>query len=267
MTEAITALQAGDLEKAMTAAKGAVRDAPGDVEARAQLFLLFCVSGDWDRAEAQLETLMTAGAEQHPIWAQFSMLLKLEARRREVYASGEVPTIVGEPEEWMTAFGKAFSMHQQGDIAGAQALRDQALSDAPAAAGSVGETSIEWIMDGDARLGPMLEAILPTEGDYVWIPFSRLGSFQIEKPTQINNLIWAPAHFTWTSGEVVHGFVPVRYIGTEGTQDAEMLQSRKTEWKEVAEGVFEGLGQKVLMSADDDFPILDIREARLEGHI
>lgn len=267
MSDAITLLQGGDLAKAMTEAKTAVRDAPGDIEARARLFLFFCISGEWDRAEAQLEALTTAGERQSPIWKQFEMLLRMEGRRREVYANAEVPTIVGDPEDWMTAFGKAFSMHQQGDVAGGEALRQQALEDAPAMAGKVGDVPVPWIMDGDARLGPMLEAILPTEGDYVWIPFSRLGSFRIEKPTQLNNLIWAPAHFTWSDGKVLHGFVPVRYIGTEtaANGDAEMLQSRKTEWKEAGEGIFEGIGQKVLMSADDDFPILDIREARFEG--
>ena len=264
-SDALSLLQEGDLEAALSTAKVAVRDNPGDVEGRARLFQMFCLNGEWERAEAQLEALMTAGQQEHPIWKQFEMLLRLEARRREVYANGEVPTIVGEPEDWMAAFGKAFGMHQSGDIAGAQELRDQALEDAPATPCVIGDREVPWIMDGDARLGPMLEAILPTEGDYVWIPFSVLGSFRIEKPSQINHFVWVPAHFVWSDGKMLHGFVPVRYIGSEAAGDPALALSQRTDWQERGENIFEGRGQKVLMSAEDDFSILDIREARFGG--
>lgn len=264
-SDAISTLQEGDLDAALSKAKIAVRDNPADIEARAQLFQMFCINGEWDRAKAQLEALMQAGQEEHPIWMQFAMLLRLEERRREIYANGEVPTIVGEPEDWMAAFGKSFGMHQSGDIEGAQALRDQALEDAPATPCVIGEREVPWLMDGDARLGPMLEAILPTEGDYVWIPFSRLGSFRIEKPSQLNHLIWVPAHFVWSDGKTLHGFVPVRYIGSEAAGEPDISLARKTDWDDRGDGIFEGRGQKVLMSAEDDFPVLDIREARFGG--
>lgn len=264
-TESLSLLQEGDLSAALTKAKMAVRDAPGDIEARARLFHMFCINGEWDRATAQLEALMTAGQAEHPIWRQFEMLMRMEARRRDVFATGDVPTIVGDPEDWMAAFGKAFSLHQSGDVAGGAALRDQALEDAPAHSCVVGDREVPWLMDGDARLGPMLEAFLPTEGDYVWIPLSRLGSFRIEKPSQLNHLVWVPAHFTWTDGKTLHGFVPVRYVGSETAGDPELSLARRTDWVDCGEDVFEGRGQKVLLSAEDDFPLLDIREARFGG--
>ena len=36
---------------------------------------------------------------------------------------------------------------------------------------------------------------------------SALTSLRIEKPSQINHFVWAPAHFTWSDGRVLHGFV------------------------------------------------------------
>ena len=98
-------------------------------------------------------------------------------------------------------------------------LREQALAKVTPTSGRIGRTEFDWIMDGDARLGPMLEAFLPTEADYCWIPFTLLGSLQIEKPRQINHFIWAPAHFTWRDGNVLHGFIPARYVGSESTDD------------------------------------------------
>ncbi len=249
----------------MSAAKAAVKAAPGDVEARAVLFQMFCINGEWDRASAQLEALMAAGQDQHPIWIQFKMLMRMEERRREVYSTGEVPTIVGEPADWMVPFGKAFGMHQSGDHTGAAELREQALADAPATAFAIGDVEGDWLMDGDARLGPMLEAFLPTEGDYVWIPFSTLGSFRVEKPSQLNHFVWVPATFVWSDGKQLHGFIPTRYMGTENSGDAGLKLARQTDWIEKGEDIFEGMGQRVLMSAEDDFSILDIREARFRS--
>jgi len=264
MTDALSALKEGDLEAALSQAKAAVRNNPGDVDARAQLFQLFCLSGEWDRAKAQLEALMTSGPIQSPIWKQFEMLLRLEQRRREVYANAEVPTIVGEPEDWMAAFGKAFAMHQSGDVAGGQTLRSEALEQVRLSAGRIGNAEFDWIMDGDSRLGPMLEAFLPTEADYCWVPFGVLGSFQVEKPSQVNHFVWVPAHFTWKDGTVLHGFVPTRYMDSEKTGDPAHALARGTDWVDRGGEVFEGRGQRVLMTAEDDFPLLDIREARFK---
>lgn len=261
MTDAVSLLKDGDFAAALAEAKNGVKNAPGDVDARARLFQLFCLGGEWDRAEAQLDALMTSGMAQAPIWKQFQILLRMERRRREIYKTGEAPTIVGEPADWMVSFAKAFGLHQTGDVAGGAKLREAALADAPATAGRIGDQEFAWIMDGDSRLGPMLEAILPTEGDYCWVPFTALGSLRIEKPTQINHFVWVPAHFTWVDGRVLHGYVPTRYIGSEASSPEHKL-ARGTDWVEAGGEVFEGRGQRVLLTAEDDFPILDIREAR-----
>lgn len=262
ITDTVNLLKDGDLQGALATAKAAVREKPGDTEARARLFQLFALDGDWDRAEAQLDALGTAGPGQAPIWNQFRILMRLERQRRDCYATGEAPAIVGEPQDWMAGFAKSFGLHQQGDLAGAATLREEALAEAPATKGRIDGVDFDWVMDGDVRLGPMLEAMLPTEGDYCWVPFSLLGALRIERPTQVNHFIWSPAHFTWKTGEVLHGYVPTRYLETQSAGDQALKLSRGTDWVERGEGLFEGRGQRVLMSEDNDFPLLDIRDAR-----
>jgi type VI secretion system protein ImpE len=264
MSDALSLLKEGNLDAALSRAKGAVRDDPGDPEARARLFQLFCLNGEWDRAEAQLDALLTSSAVQSPIWKQFQMLLRLERQRRDAHQSAAAPAIVGEPQDWMAGFAKAFELHQAGDVAGGAAMRETALADAPARPGHVDDVEFEWLMDGDARYGPMLEAFLPTEGDYCWVPFGALTSVAIEKPSQINHFVWAPAHFTWEDGRVLHGFVPTRYVGSEASGDAAHALARGTDWIDAGGGVFVGVGQRVLMSAEGDFPLLEIREARFK---
>lgn len=262
MSDALELLKEGNLDAALSTAKGAVRDNPGDPEARARLFQLFCLNGEWDRAGAQLDALMTSASVQAPIWKQFQILLRLENERIDCHKKAEAPAIVGEPEDWMAPFAKAFEMHQSGDVAGGATLRAEALESASAAAGEIAHTEFDWLMDGDARYGPMLEAFLPTEGDYCWVPFTALTSLRVEKPSQVNHFIWAPTHFTWKDGRVLHGYVPTRYFATEALGKPELSLSRGTEWIDAGSDVFTGAGQRVLMSADDDFPILEIREAR-----
>lgn len=265
MTDALLALKEGNLDAALSQAKAAVRGDPGDIDARARLLLMFCLSGEWDRADAQLQALLTSGPMEAPIWKQYQMLLRLEQQRRDAFGTGEVPAIVGEPQDWMAGFGKAFTLHQSGDVAGGAALRAEALEAVPPTAGQIGGTEFDWIMDGDSRLGPMLEAFLPTEADYCWVPFSLLESLQVEKPSQIIHFLWAPAHFTWKDGIVLHGFVPTRYIDTEAAGDPALSLARGTEWVDRGDEVFEGRGQRVLLTAEDDFPLLEIREARFTG--
>lgn len=262
MSEALSKLKDGNLEAALSEAKAAVRGDPGDVDARARLFQLFCLSGEWDRAEAQLDALLTSGPTEAPIWKQYQMLLRLEKQRREIFRTGEVPAIVGDPQDWMAAFGKAFTLHQSGDVAGGKALRDQAMEGVPATPGRIGRIEFAWIMDGDSRLGPMLEAFLPTEADYCWVPFNLLGSLQVEKPTQINHFVWVPAHFTWKDGILLHGFIPTRYMDSEKSGDPVHALARGTDWVDKGDGVFEGRGQRVLLTEEDDVPVLDIREVR-----
>ncbi|MEM7188363.1 MAG: type VI secretion system accessory protein TagJ [Pseudomonadota bacterium] len=264
MSNALESLKEGDLDTALSQAKVAVRDDPGDPEARARLFQLFCLNGELDRAEAQLEALMTASQQQAPIWAQFKILMTLEKQRIELHETATAPAIVGDPEDWMAGFASAFEKHMSGDVAGGATLREEALGDAPAAAGSIDDVEFEWLMDGDGRYGPMLEAFLPTEGDYCWVPFTALTSLRIEKPSQVNHFVWAPAHFTWKDGRVLHGYVPTRYMGSESTGNPSHALARGTDWVDAGSDVFVGQGQRTLMSADEDFPVLELREARFK---
>ena len=264
MSEALERLKEGNLEAALSTAKAAVRNDPGDPDARAQLFQLFCLNGEWDRAVAQLDALMTSSQVQAPIWKQFQILVRLERQRIECHENAAAPAIVGEPADWMAPLAKAFELHQSGDVAGGAALRAEALENADAPGGEIGDVEFGWLMDGDSRYGPMLEAFLPTEGDYCWVPFSTLTSVRIEKPSQVNHFVWIPAHFTWEDGRVLHGYVPTRYHGSESAEDPNLALARGTEWVDAGSDVFTGVGQRMLLSADDDFPLLEIREARFK---
>ena len=55
------------------------------------------------------------------------------------------------------------------------------------------------------------------------------------------------------------GFIPVRYVKTENEKDDKFKLARKTEWLEIGDNYFSGVGQRVLSAGEKDFPLLDIR--------
>ena len=71
-------------------------------------------------------------------------------------------------------------------------------------------------------------------GRYYWIPFHRISEMRCDEPEDLRDFVWMPAQFTWqNSGDIVVGFVPTRYAGTEKSDDDLLKLSRKTEWKSI----------------------------------
>jgi type VI secretion system protein ImpE len=116
-------------------------------------------------------------------------------------------------------------------------------------------------MDGDNRVGPVIEAIV--NGRYYWIPFQRIGSIQIDKPEDLRDLVWMPAHFTWANGGESAGLIPTRYPGSETSADPEVRRSRKTEWLEQPGGAYVGQGQRMFFTDSGEYPLMEVRNLTL----
>ena len=59
---------------------------------------------------------------------------------------------------------------------------------------------------------------------------------------------------------VLAGEHATRYSGSEAAEDDLIRLARRTEWDELAEGVYAGLGQRMLITDRDEYPLLEIRE-------
>ena len=104
----------------------------------------------------------------------------------------------------------------------------------------------------------MLEAII--NGQYYWVPFQHIKALQIEEPADLRDVVWMPAHFVWQNGGDTVGLIPTRYPNSENHQDPALKLARSTEWQEPDEGLFVGLGQRVLSTNNNDYALMDIRE-------
>jgi type VI secretion system protein ImpE len=185
--------------------------------------------------------------------------LAAEPFRAEVFAGRRQPLVFGEPPEWV---GLLLQSNHLADTAtgndAARGLRERAFDLAPAVPGKINGEPFEWIADSDLRLGPMVEAVI--QGKYFWVPFQHVREIKIEPPTDLRDLVWLEASFTWTNGGTSAGLIPTRYPGSEAAEAALAL-ARRTEWTHRGDGAC--LGQRVLATDANEYPLLEVRHILL----
>ncbi len=251
-------LRSGDPREALETLKQEVRRSPREARLRTFLFQMFCVFGEWERAQNQLAVALELDPMALPMAQTYRATIRCELLRERVFAGSRTPTIFGEPEPWMPLLMEANRLLAAGNPDQAAGLRDEAFEQAPATSGTIDGRDFAWIADADQRLGPMLEAIV--DGKYYWAPFHRLRSLVIEAPTDLRDQVWMPATFTWANGGESVGFVPTRYPGSAAA-DSQLALARRTEWREQGDW-FIGLGQRMLATDADETPLMELR--RLE---
>lgn len=248
-------LQAGQLDEALKALQQEIRNRPDDQRLRIYLFQLESLLGRFDKALNQLQVLASLDADSMLLAQIFRPVITCELLRREVFAGNRSPLVFGEPMEWVGWLVQANAMVSRGEFEGAAKLRDQAFEAAPALPGRINGQEFEWLADADSRLGPVIEAYI--EGKYFWVPMARIQKVELEKPSDLRDMVWLPVRFTWTNGGAVPGHIPVRYPGTESSEDAGLKLARRTDWREAAFGTWLGCGQRMFATNAGDHPLLE----------
>lgn len=262
LAEAEACLRAGKPDDALNLLQAAIRAQPGEARLRIFLFQLLAVLGQWERALNQLNVATELDASTLAMAQMYREALRCEILRAEVFKGTRVPLLFGEPEQWLALLLESLLTAGRGDLGAAQRLREQAFELAPTSGGRIDEQPFTWLADGDVRLGPVCEAVI--NGKYYWIPFSRLSRIDIEAPTDLRDFVWAPAHFQFTNGGEAVGVIPSRYPGSESEADGAIQLARRTEWVG-DEGDYRGLGQRILITDNGDFALLDIRRIEFDN--
>ena len=260
--EAKELLQNGQLDEALAELEGQIRNDPSNAKLRVFLFQLLSVLGDWKRALTQLNVAAELDSINLLMAQVCRAALNCEALRAEIFAGKRSPLIFGEPAEWIGWLVQANQMIAEGKYQASQEIRERAFEAATAIAGTVDGKPFEWISDADSRLGPILEAIF--DGKYYWVPFTAIKRIQIEPPADLRDVVWLPAHFTWVNGGETAGLIPTRYPNSQTSKDSAILLARKTDWIEQPGELYLGLGQRMLATDTDEFPLLQIRQINLE---
>ncbi len=256
-------LKQGDLELSLQALQQRVRERPSDPALRTFLFQLLCVTGDWQRALMQLQLTGELDAVNLPMVQTYRSAIACERYRLQVFAGLQAPLVLGDPPPWIALLIQSLPLTAGGANERAAVLRSEALDQAPANPGVIDGEAFAWLADADPRMGPVLEAFI--KGRYYWVPMGRLQAVSIEPPSDLRDLIWAPAQLLFETGLSLPALLPARYSGTEATDDAALKLGRKTLWQERLKDDFVGLGQRMLVSDRGEHPLLEIRQIRFEA--
>jgi type VI secretion system protein ImpE len=273
------------LQDVISTTESLIRSNPLQSEHRWTLVELLCLVGDWERAMRQLQTVAqmdgSSSARAHLIRG----LIRAESQRTQVFMGNLEPAPVIDMPSWALNMSKAIALNVAGNNEAADVLRQNAMEEAAVVSGvcvtagaqqNLQTQDFEWLSDSDSRLGPICEVMLA--GGYRWLPFADIETLKLDAPKHLFDLLWTPVTLTLrgtkVDGKLIHGFLPVRYCGTEiknvGMHDLQrdaLLLSRMTRWRDVGQtGVFAS-GQKTLISDVGDFGVLDVREIRMRSEV
>jgi type VI secretion system protein ImpE len=240
-----------------------VRAKPADPKLRIFLFQLLCVVGQWERALNQLTVASSLDPAALAMAQTYGDAVRCEAIRDDVFGGKKSPMIFGQPEQWLALLIESLLLAGQGEHDRSQQLRAKAFEEAPATQGDIDGRPFAWISDADSRLGPVLEAVI--NGQYYWVPFSRLTKIQLEPPEDLRDMVWMPAHLQFENGGESVALIPTRYPGSASAGDGLIALARKTVWEELAPDTHRGLGQRIIATDIDDIPLMEVRTISLTG--
>jgi type VI secretion system protein ImpE len=245
------------LSDELGALQQAIRGDAANTKLRIHLFQLLCVTGQWQRALSQLQLCGQMDVKSLPMAQTYREAIRMEALRAEVFAGKRAPQVMGQPPKWIGPLLEALKVESTGDIKAASELRKRAMDEADPRPCTVDGVACEWLCDGDARIGPVIEII--ANGQYYWLPFESCQGISIEAPVDLRDLVWAPGEVMLPNEGRIPVLIPTRYPGTEAVDNDALRRSRATEWKEIDTDSWTGLGQRTWMSDVGEHPLLNTR--------
>jgi len=256
-----TLLQAGDPEAALQLLQDQVRKQPADAKLRIFLFQLLAITGQLKRAQAQLEIAGEMDPAAELMVMAYRDVINCELHRESVFAGKSKPLIFGEPEEWVALLVEAQQAFANGDMEVFTRLNAQAFEQAETRSGKINDETFTWLADADQRFGPVFEFIF--NGQYYWVPMSRVQKLHTEAPSDLRDLVWLPAEVMWTNGGKLMVMIPARYPRLEGVSGTGLL-SLRTDWVSHGEDIVEGTGQRILATDQQDYPLLQVRSIEFD---
>lgn len=219
---------AGQLDEAVRALASELRNDPTDTKRRTFLFELLCFTGEYDRAEKQLDILADAGKEAAMGTLLYRSALQGARTRRDMFEK------------------KTFPLAPLSDVRGSE--------------GTLNGQAFGSIEDGDPRIGAHLEVF--AAGAYLWLPFEHIASVRMEPPKRLRDTIWIPAILQTGPkckgldlGEVLlPALTPLVWKHPQNS----VRLGRETVWEE-ADGETVPAGQKLLLVDGEEIPILEVR--------
>ncbi len=253
--------EAGDLTGAVAAAVEEVRQKPMEPGPRWRLVEFLCFAGDLERADKQLDTLLTQFPKQSMTAVFYRQLLRAEKSRREVVAEGRLPEFLSQPSEAVQKCLHALVSLRAGDVAETANRVAEAEALRTKTAGICDGVPFDDLRDVDDLFGPILE-VVTADGRCAWMPMAEVASLKFQPPQRARDLLWRHAELVARDQQKTEVLIPALYPNTHRESDDAIRLGRQTQWKELAPGLVQGVGQRLWLVGDDVRPILEIQEVK-----
>jgi type VI secretion system protein ImpE len=250
--------RAGDLSAAVAAATAAVKAEPADLAARWLLAELLIVAGDHDRADSQLDTIMSLEAGAAGAVVPLRHVLRAATTRRDFFAAASLPAFLEDsPTPALRLLLEAFVQLRAGDAAKAGELAAEAERLRPALAGRCGDETFTDFRDLDDLTSDVFEVLTRT-GKYYWIPAERVELLEFNPPERPLDLIWRPARMVVRDAFDAEVHLPAIYGLLDGADDAVRL-GRRTDWVGEPPAPVRGVGQRMFaLDGDRELGVMEL---------
>src|SRR5688572_24022554 len=257
MNDAKLHLDKGNLSAAVDSALGLVKSNPTAYAARAFLFELSLFSGDWDRADRQLDVIGHQDANAAIGSLIYRQNLSAERDRIKFFSEGLRPETPEAPTEYINDLFTANDLVREGKTAEARELLDKVEEERPAFPCTVNGEGFSDIRDYNDLTMCAFEAIV--KDSYVWLPFASVKSLEFLERKSLRDVFWPQAQFELTNGTSGELFLPSLYVNTYKSGDDQVRLGRSVDWREAGDDMYIGEGTRVFTMDGKDKPILDIK--------
>lgn len=250
--------QAGKLTEAVEAALADVKKHPTDTGRRAFLCDLLCFTGQWERADKQLDAIGRQDPQAIVTLSLLRQLIRAEIARQQFFEEGRVPEVVEEPTKAMKKLFEASLCLREDKQAEAADLMAQAEAERTKPSGVCdGQPFDDW-RDLDDLTAPVFE-VLTSTGKYFWIPIELVEVIEFRPPERAHDLLWRRAHMAVAGGPDGEVYLPSLYPLTFKDADDQLRLGRGTDWRGEEGQPIRGIGQRMYLIGDDTKSILELQ--------
>jgi len=257
MNDAKSQLDAGNLSGAVEAALNLVKSKPTDATARTFLFELSCFSGDWDRAEKQLDVIGHQDTNAMVGSLMYRQNFKDERDRLKLFSDGLKPQFMTAVPSYVEDLFSAVNRMREDHVFEARGILDSVEENRPAFACSVNGEEFSDFRDYNDLTMCVFEMF--HKDSYMWLPFEGVQKVTFFEPKSLRDLYWIQGEIELTNGMSGEVFFPALYSGSWKSANDQVRLGRMTDWRDAGDDVFVGEGMKMFWMDGRDKSILDIR--------
>lgn len=263
MSQARKLFEAGQLDAAIAELTREVKAHPTEMQLRTFLFELLCFTGDWDRADKQLDVIGHQSTQAEIGVQAYRNNIKAERDRERLFTDGLLPHFLREPPSYVDLHIDAINHLRAGDSRAARESLDRAEEERPALSGKYnGDQAFSDFRDDSDFTGSVLEVIVRDQ--YAWLPFEQIARIEFAAPKSLRDLVWSSVRIEARDGTVGEVYVPNLYPQTGGHSDDQVRLGRVTDWHQVGENIQRPAGLRLFLIDGEDRARLELQSIEFE---